>query len=120
MSESVYAIHGQIMLPIVGMVPLQWAPINATGSGDNTVIAAVTGKVLRVVHIWFNAALAVGVSFKSGNNTKVESMLMATNGFFEASGLPNGWVVQTNAGEAFVLNNSLAVNVRGGLLYVEL
>lgn len=101
-------------------LPFKWAPINATASGDNTIIAAVTGRKIRVIAISFNAALAVGISFKSNpGNTKIEQMLVAANGNFAANHFP-GWFMETNVGEAFIMNNSLAINVRGSCAYVEI
>lgn len=99
---------------------MRWKPINATSLGDNEIVPAVPGMIIRIIHLWFIAPLAVSVSFKSAGNVKVEAMAIAANMLFEVSGLPNGWVVETNPSEAFVFNTSLAVNLRGGLLYLEL
>lgn len=93
---------------------LVWAAIAAEAIGDNTVVAAIPGKVIRVHAIWFNTPLAVLTSFKSGSTVKIGAISLGANEVFEINFLPYAWII---VGQAFVLNNTLAVNMRGAVLY---
>lgn len=95
--------------------------INATSLGDNTVVAAVTGKRIRVVAIAFTASANVDVAHKSGaSNTLISAMPVAKYGGIGLNFMPHGFLCETNAGEAYVLNLSGTCNVRGTVNYVEL
>ena len=99
---------------------VKWAAINVTLLGDNTIVAAVTGKKIRVLSIWFKAGLAVSLSIKSGNNTKIDANTFAANEAFTPSVHPNGFFVETNVGEALVFNAGVvSANVHGELNYIE-
>lgn len=99
--------------------PIKFARLNATSDGDNTVIAAVTGKKLRILSI--NAA-AVGagiVSFKSGASTTLFTYSYSAQGqtFFHCSPY---WICETAAGEAFVVNTQASQDLLGAISYVEI
>lgn len=111
---------------VIGQTELgveKFAAIAAGSSGDNTVIAAVTGKKLRIkrlavivgsaVNIYFTSAAAGTVIF-GGSTNKIN---LAANGGFILPDSP-GWF-ETAAGDALVLNLSGAVAVSGGLVYQE-
>jgi len=95
------------------------AAIDIASSGDNTVVAAVSGKKLRVVSINFVCATAVTVTIKSGASTSLTGgMAFGANGGIAPGIFPDGHF-ETAAGEAFVMNLSDAVSVDGWLKYVE-
>lgn len=99
---------------------MKWAPINAGALGDNTIIAGVSGKKLRVVNLYLTAGLAVALQLKSGPNVKVGAMSLLAATPFVMNMSPGCWVVETEAGEAFVINSSVATGLRGGCNYVEI
>lgn len=99
--------------------PIKWLPINATVLGDNELIPAVPGKKLRVLSMWFTTSIAIGITLKSAGNIKVQPFSTAALTPFSLLAHVCGWLVETNPGEAFVLNQSLVSNTRGGLIYVE-
>ncbi len=97
------------------------AVIDHAGSGDNTIVAAVTGKKIRVVSAFLIAAGAVTVRFESGAGgaALTGQMTIAANGGLVLPFNPNGWF---ETAESALLNLELggAVSVDGALTYVEL
>jgi hypothetical protein len=101
-------------------------------NGDNTAIAAVSGKKLAIVELFLaqskDATAAVGVLFKSGASTV---LMGATGKVFplDKTGVagstalgfpysPNGHF-ETTSGEAFVVNLDGAQGVMGFVVYIE-
>lgn len=97
----------------------QYAVISAASSGDNTLVAAVTGKKIRVLSFFFSCAGAVVVRFESnaGGTALTGVMSRAGSGWASASFNPEGWF-QTAAGQLLNLELSAAVQVSGALTYV--
>ena len=98
---------------------VQYAIIDGAASGDNTLVAAVTGKRIRVLSLFVIAAGAVTVRFESGagGTALTGQMNITTNSGFTLPFNPEGWF-QTVA--AALLNMELggAVSVDGALAYV--
>lgn len=99
------------------------AAIAASSSGDNTVVAAVTGKKIRVLGYVLVANAAVNTKWKSGASTDKTGLLYnAANGGVSASVVADPGEVfwfETTSGEALVLNLSAAVAVGGHVVYQE-
>jgi hypothetical protein len=83
------------------------AAIAASGTGDNTVVAAVTGKKIRVTRYELSASAAVNAKWRSGT-TDVTGLVDSGK-----SGEQNDFLFETAAGQALVLNLSAAVPVGG-------
>lgn len=98
----------------------KFAIIDAATSGDNTLVAAVTGKKIRVLALYIVAAGAVNTRFESGASGTALSgqMNLTTNSGFTLPYNPVGWF-QTAASALLNLELSGAVSVDGGLVYVE-
>lgn len=99
---------------------VQHAVIDHAESGDNTVVAAVAGKKIRVVGFVLVAAGAVDARFESdADGTALTGvMTLAAAGDRIASGFsPLGWF-ETAAGELLNLELSGAVSVDGMLTYL--
>lgn len=111
-------INGSIRVG-ASSLEVKWIKINATASGDNTIISAVASKKLRVIGIAFVCSSSVDIIFKSGANTLIDAMQFAKNGGIADNGQPVGYWLETNSGEAFIMNLNSAVNVRGRCYYVE-
>lgn len=94
-------------------------PVVASSSGDNTLIAAVPGKKIRVHRFELSASAAVNAKFKDGASTDLTGLFYAATagpfGDAEDSDRDPDGVIQTSAGNALVLNLSGAVPV-GGLV----
>lgn len=94
--------------------------IDHATSGDNEIVAAVSGKRIRVLQILLIVAGAVTVRFESsaGGTALTGQMQLAANGGFSVDHNPAGHF-QTVAGEALSMELSAAVSVDGWLTYVE-
>lgn len=95
------------------------AAINAASSGDNTLVAAVTGKRIRVHAYELSASGAVNAKFKDGASTDLTGLLYLAAAGSGADALErtndSDGLFQTTAGNGLVLNLSGAVAV-GGLV----
>ncbi len=93
--------------------------INLTASGDTTVVSAVAGKKIRVFAITFMCSATVSVAIKSGGGSTLVEALgpFAAGGGLDCNSFP-GWICETVAGEALVMNLDSNVNVRGWLCYL--
>lgn len=98
----------------------KFAVIDAATSGDNTLLAAVTSKKIRVVSLFIVAAGAVNVRFESGTGgaALTGQMNLAANGGFVLPFNPVGWF-ESASGVLLNLELSAAVSVDGSLGYVE-
>jgi hypothetical protein len=97
----------------------KFAAIAASSSGDNTVVAAVTSKKIRVLRWDLAANGNVNAKWKSGASTDKTGLYYLTQyAGVGGSYCPVG-LFETAAGEALVLNLSGAVAVGGVLTYVE-
>ena len=100
--------------------PVKYAKIDAALSGDNTLVAAVTGKKIRVLSLFYMAAGTVSTRFESGaggtaltgqmSHTAQTGVVLTFN--------EDGWF-ETAAGALLNLELSDAVSVDGSLSYIE-
>lgn len=97
--------------------------VNASSSGDNTLVALVAGKQIIVREYCLVPAGSVSIKFKSSAATDLMGAVP-----LGASNVPPGLAAgnngsdrfTTNVGEALILNLSGAVAVTGWLKYVTL
>ena len=101
-------------------VPIKYAKISAASSGDNTLVAAVASKRIRVLDVLIVATDAVTVSFESdaSGTALTGDISLAANGGF-APGFDLHGHFQTVAGELLNLELGGAVQVDGWLTYIE-
>ena len=97
-----------------------FAPITAASNGNNTIIAAVSNKKIRVLSLSLSASAAVNVKFQSGaSGTDITGLYyLAANGSVVLPYDPHGWL-QTATAELLNLHLSSAVPVGGCLTYIE-
>lgn len=96
------------------------ATISAASSGNNTLVAAVTGKRIVPIQIALVSNGTVNVKFQSGaSGTDLTGLfyLVANTGFVMPLS-ESGWF-QTGIGSLLNLNLSAAIAVGGVLSYVE-
>lgn len=98
---------------------LKYAKIDYSASGSQALVAAVAGKRIRVISLFLIGAGAVTTKFQSAATDLTGAMSNAANGGFVLPENKSGWF-QTNVGEALNLNLGGAVNVAGGLTYIEI
>lgn len=93
--------------------------IAAASSGDNTAVAAVTGKKIVVIAYTIVAAGAVTVKWQSGaTGTDLSgAMSLAANGILPVPVNENGWV-ESAAGVLLNIRLGGAVAIAGHLTYI--
>lgn len=94
--------------------------IDAATSGDNTLVAAVSGRRVRVLALFLVAAGTVNVRFESGagGTALTGQMNLVANTGFVLPFNPVGWF-ETGINTLLNLELSAAVSVDGALTYVE-
>lgn len=113
--ETSTVYHGTTIL-----VP-KYAAIAASGSGNNTVVAAVAGKKLRVLAYTFVANGTVNVKWQSGaGGTDLTGLTYCVANMGKVAPFcPVGWC-ETAVGALLNLHLSGAVAVGGEVVYVEI
>lgn len=98
----------------------KYAVIDHATSGDNTLVAAVADKKIRVLSLFLVAAGTVNARFESGagGTALTGQMTLAINNAIILPHNPHGWM-ETAAGALLNLELSGAVSVDGALTYVE-
>ena len=99
---------------------VKYAVIDNATAGDNSIVAAVDGKKIRVLSYALVAAAAVTVRFESGagGTALTGQMSFAANGGVSCPFNEGGWF-ETAAGAALNLELGGAVSVDGHLSYIE-
>ena len=93
--------------------------VNATSSGNNTVVAAVVSKKIRVLGFKLLAAGKVDVIWRSATAGTIINAV-SLDKYIDYSFMTGiGYALENTAGEALQLNLSAAIAVRGWLIYVE-
>lgn len=98
----------------------KFATIAASTSGDNTIVAAVVGKKIRVLAVQVNASAAVNYKWQSGaGGTDITGLnYAAANGGYVLPYSPIGWF-ETASNTLLNLNLSAANAVGGSITYIE-
>jgi hypothetical protein len=99
----------------------KFAVIDAATGGDNTLVAAVASKKIRVTSLYIVASGGANtVRFESGASGTAKSgqMSIAANGILVLPYNPQGWF-ETGTNTLLNLELSAATSVDGGLTYVE-
>jgi len=98
----------------------KFAIIDAATSGDNTLVAAVSGKKIRVVSVVLIASAAVNVRFESGasGTALTGQMNLTTNSGFAPGFIPIGHF-ETATNTLLNLELSSANSVDGWITYIE-
>lgn len=109
----------QMMNGLTALTP-KFAAIDAASSGDNTLVAAVAGKKIRVLAAFVQSAGTVNVRFEdgAGGTALTGQMNNVANTGFVLPFNPVGWF-ETTANTLLNLELSGAVSVDGCLTYVE-
>lgn len=104
------------------MAATKYATINASNSGNNTLVAAVPDRKIRVVNYTLVGDGAVDAKFASDGAEDTDltgPMAIAAAGGGVSADSGSG-LFETLAGEALLLNLSGAVEVNGHLAYLEI
>lgn len=106
-------------MPAVGS-ETKYAVIDAAAIGNQTLVAAVTGKKLRVLALFVVSAGVQTAIFQSGagGTALTGGLTLAASTVVSVPFNPEGWF-ETAAGALLNLNLSAAVSVDGALVYQE-
>lgn len=101
---------------------MPYASIDTATSGDNTIVAAASGRKIRVIAYTAIASGDVSIRWKSASTSLSGAMAVAANGGAAPSGAgesPSGYIglMETAPGEALILNLSAAIQVSGHITY---
>jgi hypothetical protein len=100
----------------------KYAVIDTASSGDNTVVAGVTGKKIRVTGLFLvnghTATQTVRFESGAGGTALTGQMILGANGVLALPDNPAGWF-ETAAGSLLNLELAGATTVDGTLMYVE-
>jgi hypothetical protein len=94
------------------------SPINLSASGDNIVIAGVSGQLIKVLQFLLVAGGATTLTLKSGASLISGPMSLEAGGtlILPYSSVP----IQTiSAGDPFIINSSAAVSVGGIISFTQ-
>jgi len=91
--------------------------INVTTSGDHALVAAVTGRCIRLVQCGLMAAAAVGVKFDDGTSDLTGPFPLGANTGFVLGPSTLGYWLETGVGNPLNINLSLNTTVAGVLFY---
>lgn len=98
---------------------IKFAAVNATATGDNAVVTAVSGKKIVVMSYVLSAAADVVAKWQTGDVDRTgPGLALAENGGAIAAFNPHGWFAGA-VGEDLDLNLSGTVNVGGHISYCE-
>ena len=114
------ALQTDVILSDTTALTPKFAVIDAASSGDNTLVALVSSKKIRVLSLFMVAAGTVNARFESGaGGTALSGQrnLVANSGFTLPFN-PVGWF-ESGSGVLLNLELSAAISVDGCLVYVE-
>jgi hypothetical protein len=94
------------------------APINFNASGPQALVAAVTGKIIRVYRLWLTVSAQTNLEFQDGSTPLSGSAPCGSNGGITLDYTGEPWYVGS-AGNALNLNSSNAVQCGGTIYYVQ-
>lgn len=102
------------------VVTPKFAIIDGATSGDNTLVAAVTAKKIRVLALFLVAAGTVNVRFESGagGTALTGQMNLIANTGFSLPYNPAGWF-ETASNTLLNMELSAAISCDGCLTYIE-
>jgi len=100
------------------VVAIKRANVTTAATGNTSLVAAVTGKKIRVLSATVISTLANSVKFQSATTDVSATFPLAANGGFSLSENLGGWI-QTASGEALNINLSVATSTGCIITYVE-
>lgn len=110
-----------VMIENAVAVTVKYAAIDAASSGDNTIVAAVSGKKIRVLSLFLVSSGTVNVRFENGagGTALTGQMNLVANTGFVLPHNPHGWFQCGTDNTLLNLELNGAVSVDGALTYIE-
>lgn len=101
---------------VAGRFPVRQAIIDVATVDDHVIVAAVPGKSIRVISIFFTCAGAATLTWLSGSTAITGAMDFEGLGGMALT--TEDGIMWTNPGEALVLDLDDAVQVSGAITYI--
>ncbi|RMH18628.1 MAG: hypothetical protein D6698_06765 [Gammaproteobacteria bacterium] len=101
------------------MSATKFKAIDTSTSGNTVLVAAASGKKIRVLSYTVVAGGPVTVKFNDGSNDLTGPITLSAAGDGGSASLPEGGLFETPAGSALNINLSAAVQVGGHITYIE-
>ncbi len=94
-------------------------PINSSGIGNDTLVTGVSGKVIKVLAIFFQCNIATTLTIRSGSSDITGPMSFVGSG--GGMNLPyfGGTYLQTNSGDSLIFHFSGLTGQAGGFLIYD-
>lgn len=92
------------------------AAIDCSTTGDNTLIAAIAAKKIKVHRLFFVVSTATAITFKCGSTAQTGAMSMSANGGFTLDMQGDPWFT-TAVLEDFILSQSGSAQISGRIYY---
>src|SRR5208282_1209330 len=96
-------------------------PISFSASGDNAIVAAVPGKIIRLYRLLFVVGAATSITFfdgTPGGSALSGPFPFSAGGSMVLDDSGDAWYI-TSSGNALVLNSHNAVQVSGTAWYIQ-
>lgn len=113
-----------LMNGLTALTP-KFAKVSAAASGDNTLVAFVSSKKIRIISLFLMSTGTVNAYIRDDAASPIDLIGDATNKLTLTAGAgfvlppnPLGWA-ETTSGEGLQLNLSAAIGVAGCITYVE-
>jgi hypothetical protein len=127
LSSGVFvAVSGTNPLPVVtggGAVTYLQAPVSFNASGDNTIVAAVTGKVINIQRLFLvngDGSTTTQITFKDSTPTSFSGAFpLIPAGSFTGDSEGGAPLFTTGTDKGFIVNSSAAVQISGTVWYTE-
>lgn len=112
---------GAILLNLKNAAPIKFAVVSASSSGDNQIVAAVSGAKIKVLSAVLVSSGTVSVKWRSGTTDISGAMpFVANSGVALAASSPGqGHYFETAVNTALNINLGGAVSVFGHITYYE-
>jgi hypothetical protein len=105
-----------------GSLEIKQAVVNAASAGDNVIVAAVTGMVVRLISQSWSTATDVTVGWRSGVSGTA-TVIIPPRTFKAGGGMDGNWYpgfyCKTVSGEALNMYLGGSVQVSGTVNYIE-
>jgi hypothetical protein len=98
--------------------PIQQAVINFTGSGDQIVVAGISGQVIRVLQFFIVLGASATLIYKSGATALTGPLSFLANGA-QVQDFIQCPLNCLSPGDPFIINANNAVTVGGTIWYVQ-
>lgn len=96
------------MSSIYGQQLAQANAQTATAQTDTELVAAQTGRTIKVASVFVSSAAAMTVTLESGTATRKLEAYVGANSTFDAAGGAGGFLFECAAGEALTFTTSAA------------